>query len=108
MRKIIELTQVEVLEAGDPLDFVSFTRLCQLEADTVAYLVDAGVLEPLGGSRADWRFPPRAISRGRTAARLMHDLEVDEASVGLVLDLLEERDALRRQLALLNSLIAEK
>lgn len=108
MHRIIELTEVEVLEGGDALDFVSFTRLCRLEADTVACLVDAGVLEPLGQSRADWRFPPRAVSRGRTAARLMHDLELDEASVGLVLDLLEERDELRRQLALLNSLFEGK
>lgn len=108
MRKIIELTQVEVVETGDPLDLVSFTRLCRLEADTVAYLVDAGVLEPVGRTRTDWRFPTRAIARGRAAARLMHDLEVDEASVGLVLDLLEERDELRRQLALLNSLIEGK
>lgn len=108
MRKIIELTQVEVVESGDTLDFVSFTRICRLDGDTVAYLVEAGVLEPLGAARTDWRFPPRAVSRGRIAARLMHDLEVDEASVGLVLDLLEERDALRRQLALLNSLLEEK
>jgi chaperone modulatory protein CbpM len=108
MRKTIEVTQVEVLESDDPLDFVTFTRICSLKADTVAYLVDAGVLEPLGRSRADWRFPARAVSRGRTAARLMHDLQVDEASVGLVLDLIEERDELRRQLSLLNSLLEGK
>jgi chaperone modulatory protein CbpM len=107
VRKTIEYTQVEVLESGDPLDLVTFTRVCRLEPDAVTYLVEAGVLEPLGRSRTEWRFPPRAIARGRVAARLMRELELDPASIGLVLDLLEERDALRHQLAILRSLLDE-
>lgn len=108
MRKVIAYTQVEVVGGGDPLDLVSFTRLCQLDPDTVAHLVDSGVLEPLGRTRAEWRFPQRAVARGRTAARLMRELELDEASIGLVLDLLEERDTLRRELAVLHSLIEQE
>ena len=107
MRKFIDFTRVEVVGDGDPLDLVSFTRLCRLEADTVAHLVDSGVLEPVGRSPDEWRFPQRAVARGRTAARLMRELELDEASIGLVLDLLEERDNLRRKLAVLHSLIEE-
>lgn len=98
---VIEYTRVEVVGDGDPLDLASFTRLCQLEPDTVSHLVDSGVLEPLGRTRAEWRFPQRAVMRGCMAARLMRELLLDEASIGLVLDLLEERDSLRRELAML-------
>ena len=108
MRKVIEYTRVEIVGDGDPLDLVSFTRLCRLEEDTVAHLVDSGVLEPVGRTRAEWRFSQRAVARGHTAARLMRELELDEASIGLVLDLIEERDSLRRQLAVLRSMIEDE
>ena len=88
------------------IDAIRF--LFRLDADTVAHLVDSGVLEPVGRTRAEWRFPQRAVARGRTAARLMRELELDEASIGLVLDLLEERDSLRRKLAVLHSMIEEE
>lgn len=105
MRKVIEYTRVEVVGDGDPVDLLSFTRLCQLEPDVIARLVDSGVLEPVGRTRTEWRFPQRAVMRGRTAARLMRELELDEASIGLVLDLLEERDSLRRELAVLSAMM---
>ena len=98
---IIEYTRVEVVGEGGPLDLASFTRLSKLEADMVSRIVESGVLEPLGRNRDEWRFPQRAVVRGCMAARLMRELELDEASIGLVLDLLEERDSLRRELAML-------
>ena len=108
MRKVIEYTRVEVVGEGDPLDLVTFTRLCRLDTETVVHLVDSGVLEPVGRTRAEWRFPQRAVVRGHTAARLMRELELDAATIGLVLDLLEERDSLRRKLAVLRSMIEEE
>lgn len=108
MRKVIEYTRVEVVGDGDPIDLMSFARLCQLEPDAIAHLVDLGVLEPVGRTRIEWRFPQRAVVRGHTAARLMRELELDQASIGLVLDLLEERDTLRRELAVLHSMIEEE
>jgi len=89
------------------IDLVAFTRVCRLEADTVTYLVEAGVLEPLGATRAQWQFSAQAIRRGRMASRLMRDLELEEGSVALVMELLEDRERLRRRLAALESLLED-
>jgi chaperone modulatory protein CbpM len=43
-------------------------------------------------------FTPVHIARARKAARLMRDLGLNFSGVGLVLDLIEERDALARRL----------
>jgi chaperone modulatory protein CbpM len=64
--------------------------------------VSEGVLSPAGGSPQDWRFSGDSLKRAKTAARLMHDLELNLPGVALALNLLEELDRLRSQLHLAN------
>ncbi|MFT7107058.1 MAG: chaperone modulatory protein CbpM [Yoonia sp.] len=49
----------------------------------------------------EWEFILVHIARARKAARLMRDLMLKVAGVALVLDLIEERGALARKLALM-------
>ena len=64
--------------------------------------VSEGVLSPAGASPEDWRFSGSSLQRAKTAARLMHDLELNLPGVALALNLLEELDQLRGQLHLAN------
>ncbi len=89
----------------DVIETLSLTELmvfCDANADWVVTLVDHGVVTPITRTDAEWEFTPAHIARARKAARLMRDLGLNVAGVALVLDLIEERDALTRKLALMD------
>jgi chaperone modulatory protein CbpM len=64
----------------------------------VIEMVDEGLVEPAGAGPEDWRFRGPALQRVQTALRLSHDLRVNLAGAALALELMDERDDLRRQL----------
>ena len=78
------------------LDEVSF--FCAARREEIITLVEEGVLEPKGGHAGEWRFGGHSLRRAAKALRLQQDLEINLGAVALVLDLLEEIDALRAQL----------
>jgi chaperone modulatory protein CbpM len=86
----------------ETLTLSELTMFCHANADLVVTLVEHGVVTPITQSAPEWEFTPRHIARARKAARLMRDLGLNVAGVALVLDLIEERDALARKLALLD------
>lgn len=83
----------------DALSLQDLCRFCQADETWVIELVEHGVLEPVGSARSNWRFVGANIVRAKKAHRLNRDLGVNTAGVALVLDLLEERDAIMRRLA---------
>tara|TARA_R110002072_G_scaffold6717_15_gene38471 strand:- start:5197 stop:5496 length:300 start_codon:yes stop_codon:yes gene_type:complete len=83
----------------DALSLQDLCRFCQAEEAWVIELVDHGVLEPMGSTTGNWRFVGASIVRAKKARRLNRDLGINTAGVALVLDLLEERDAIMRRLA---------
>lgn len=85
----------------DTLSLSELTIFCETSADWVITLVEHGVVTPIARSSPEWEFTPPHIARARKAARLMRDLGLNVAGVALVLDLIEERDALARRLALM-------
>ena len=72
--------------------------------DLIMAWVSEGVLSPAGATPQDWRFSGSSLKRAKTAARLMHDLELNLPGVALALDLLDELDQLRSQLHIANAL----
>jgi chaperone modulatory protein CbpM len=83
----------------------SFDELCQAAGTAPAQLrgwVEAGVLSPVpgcGGERSgDWSFAGPALRTARTARRLARDLELNDAGLALVLELLAELEQLRARL----------
>jgi chaperone modulatory protein CbpM len=92
--------RVDVVET---LTLSELTMFCDANADLVVTLVEHGVVTPVTQTAPEWEFTPPHIARTRKAARLMRDLGLNVAGVALVLDLIEERDALARKLALLSA-----
>ena len=90
--------RVDVIET---LTLSELTMFCDANADWVIQLVDHGVVTPITRRTTEWEFTPPHIARARKAARLMRDLGLNVAGVALVLDLIEERDALARKLAVM-------
>ncbi|MCU0803857.1 MAG: chaperone modulator CbpM [Burkholderiales bacterium] len=72
-----------------------------LAANEIVSLVEYGVFEPLGaalGEPARWTFSMRSIRVARRAARLRHELELDDPhALAVALELLERIDSLERQ-----------
>lgn len=83
----------------ETLTMAELCRFCDADSAWVVELVEHGALDPLGNARAEWTFQATSVARARKARRLQRDFEVNVAGVALILDLLEERDALRRALA---------
>lgn len=73
-------------------------RACNAEAEQLLSLVEEGVLEPAGSGPEDWRFAGPSLRRAHAALRLSRDLELSPAATALVLDLLDENEALRSRL----------
>ncbi len=80
---------------------LTVTEICQACAITHTHIdewVAEGVLQPQGSNQSEWRFTGHSLRRARIASRLVRDLEVNTPGVALALDLLEEIEALRKQL----------
>ena len=69
---------------------------CTVQTTQIVALVDEGVLEPVGRAPDDWRFSGLGLVRARRALRLQRDFELNAAATALVLDLLDQIEALRR------------
>jgi chaperone modulatory protein CbpM len=73
-------------------------RAADADAAWLCALVEEGVLVPEGGSPDDWVFEGASLRRARLAMRLGRDFDLRPSDAALVLDLLDEIDALRRRL----------
>jgi chaperone modulatory protein CbpM len=91
-----------IVEHDVHMTIVELAQATQTPEDLIMAWVSEGVLSPAGASPQDWRFSGNSLQRAKTAARLMHDLELNLPGVALALNLLEELDMLRSQLNLAN------
>ena len=94
------------------LDLAELARACGAEPGFIGLLVEEGLVEPAPAEplaaepapavavadAAGWRFDGEALARVRRIQRLQRDFEASLASVGLMLDLLDEIDRLRGRL----------
>ncbi len=91
-----------IVEHDVHMTIVELAQATQTPEDLIMAWVSEGVLSPAGASPQDWRFSGNSLQRAKTAARLMHDLELNLPGVALAINLLEELDLLRSQLHLAN------
>lgn len=80
------------------LSLAQLCSACTVHAERVVELVEEGVLEPIGDDARYWRFSSASLRRVRVAVRLQADLGVNLPGVALALQLMDEMDALQRQL----------
>jgi chaperone modulatory protein CbpM len=99
-----QITWIEgsIVEHDVHMTMVELAQATQTPEDLIMAWVSEGVLSPAGASPEDWRFSGNSLQRAKTAARLMHDLELNLPGVALALNLLEELNQLRSQLHLAN------
>jgi chaperone modulatory protein CbpM len=83
-------------ETGLTLD--EFTRACAVEREWVVARVQEGLLPSLGGAPHAWRFDSLALRRAREMRRLERDFDAVPELAALVVDLIEELEALRARL----------
>ena len=76
-------------------------RAIDADAEQLRALVNEGVLQPLGDSAAtqaeDWCFGGQSLMRARTALRLSRELDIGLAGAAVVMELLDEIEALRAE-----------
>jgi chaperone modulatory protein CbpM len=76
---------------------------CGVPAESLIAMVEEGLVEPIGGSPIEWRFPASAVQRVRTALRLQEDLQLNLNGAALAVELLEELRSLRVRIHALES-----
>ena len=86
-------------EIVDEMSLKDLCRFCGSDESWVIELVDLGVLDPRGSTAGTWRFRGLSLSRAKKAQRLSRDLGINAQGVAVVLDLLEQRDSIRRRLS---------
>ena len=79
---------------------------CMVNAEHIIALVDYGVVEPRGGSYAEWRFSARSYLTLRKALRLQKDLALNESGVALAIELLEKLQTANEEVSYLRQRIA--
>jgi chaperone modulatory protein CbpM len=98
------MNERDIMELAEALQDCSFDELCQrrlLDADFVLQCIESGIVEVQAQTRAEWRFSAQAMLRIERARRLQRDLDVQLQDLALVLDLLDEVDGLREEVAML-------
>ena len=98
MAKSHELTPTS--EIVDLLSLMELCRVCGLTADWVIELVDEGLLNPVGHDRVVWQFESTSITVIHKVQRLQADLRLNIPGVAVVLSLVDQNAALKRQLLL--------
>jgi chaperone modulatory protein CbpM len=88
----------EIFEEYAVLSVDELSRLCAVERTYIVELVEEGVLQVAAVEADQWRFAGTALRRARMALRLQRDLEINLPGVALALELIEELDAMRREL----------
>lgn len=86
---------VEEIEA---MTLSELAAQCACEERWIIELVEEGILDPMGKMQTAWRFSGVCLLRARTAQRLQQDLNINVAGIALVIDLMDEVDALQAQL----------
>lgn len=89
-----------VLDETIQFSLVELCECAKTNQEQIIAMVEEGILEPAGTSIHSWRFDTKALKRLQVAMRLQNDLGVNLQGSALALDLLEEMEALRRQIGL--------
>ena len=87
-----------IVEEELQLSLDELCRACRAREEQVRVWVDEGVLTPLGDSPPEWRFAGASLRRARLALTLTRELEINAPGVALVLDLMDEIEALKASL----------
>lgn len=89
-----------VIEESEALSLSELCQICNVEVEWIMALVNEGILEPAGTQSENWFFSGIALHRVQVVRHLQRDLDVNLSGAALVLELLEERNALLAKIKL--------
>ena len=92
---------VELAGAAASLGLSELCECLNTEEGFVVRCVQFGIVEVSGTSEESWAFPHAAQVRISRAWRLHRDLDINHSGLGVILDLLEEREEMRRKVEML-------
>jgi chaperone modulatory protein CbpM len=88
----------ELLDASATYSLREICDRCGTPAEYIMEMVAFGIVEPETGMKpTEWRFSCHALLRARKALRLEHDLSLNLPGIAVSLELLDEVEALRRE-----------
>jgi chaperone modulatory protein CbpM len=93
-----EVKSVELIDEQTTLTLLELCQSCSVEADTIEAMIDYGILEPVGDTGGNLRFPASSLRRTRITLHLQRDLGINLAGAALALELLERIDELDTRL----------
>ena len=105
--RLQEFHSIDILDDGS-ITLVEIIASAHIERTLVIEMVDAGLLDPSGDAIEQWQFASRDLRRLRVAQRLVNDLGVNLSGAALILDLIEERDALLARIAIQQRMMDEE
>ncbi len=84
---------------------ISFEELCQIEgieSHLIIEVVEHGIIIPLNNSSEQiqyeqWLFDTGALHWLKKALRLHQDLEIDWVAIAMVIDLMQQKEALEKE-----------
>lgn len=88
-------------EQGPVYSLDDACRRLLLDRHFIVSCVEYDVAEVRGTNPAEWTFTSWTLLRIQKAYRLHRDLDIHPASLGLILELLDEREALREEVGML-------
>jgi chaperone modulatory protein CbpM len=83
------------------LTFTELCEICSSSPDFIQDLIAYEIIHPQGQALDDWNFTLQHLARVKIATRLARHLEMNVPSIAVVMDLLDELDSLRDQMAIL-------
>lgn len=89
---------------SETLFSISFEDLCQVEGvegELIVEIVEYGIVMPINNQSEharyeQWLFDTGAIHWIKKALRLRRDLEIDWVAIAMVIDLMQEKEALQK------------
>jgi len=87
-----------VMEQENGLTLEEFSCAIHADMETICSMVEYELIHPKGKSPTTWQFDSFCLQRARKAYRLQKDLELNLSGVGVILDLLDEIESLKRKM----------
>ncbi len=89
---------------GESDSLFSLSEICErcgLHAEIITEMVAYGIVTPIEPTQTRWQFTAAALLRLQSAQRLQRDLELNLPGIALSLELLDEVESLRGEIAAL-------
>ena len=77
---------------------------CEIHPELIKHYIELGLISPVKYGESEYLFEENSVDKINSIQRLKRDLGVNLVSAGIILDLLEEIDELKKELDRLRSM----